>query len=97
MRAGQERQRPEGFRWRCVCRKTVLIPAQISDLYSNYVIANIIEPPCSTTILARPTILKPRTAAPMPEILVRFPHVTVRILGHLFRGRPGVQGEPGAN
>jgi len=71
------------FRWAFVAAETGFDPAQISDLYSNYVIANIIEPPLQYDYLARPTILKPRTAAAMPEISSDFRTFTVRI-------RPGI-------
>jgi len=70
-------------------------PAQISDLYSNYVIANIIETTPAVRLSGTTDDLKPRTAAAMAGDLVRFPHVhRAHPVGHLFRGRPGVQGNP---
>ena len=43
-------------------------PAQISDLYSRTVAANIFEAPLIYDYLARPAKLKPQTAAALPEI-----------------------------
>ena len=58
-------------------------PAQISDLYSRTVAANIFEAPLTYDYLARPAKVKPQTAASMPEISdggKRF----------VFRIRPGI-------
>jgi len=43
-------------------------PAQISDLYSRTVAANIFDAPLTYDYLARPAKVKPQTAAAMPEI-----------------------------
>ena len=43
-------------------------PAQISDLYSRTVTANIFESPLTYDFLARPAKLKPQTAVALPEI-----------------------------
>ncbi|MES2958835.1 MAG: ABC transporter substrate-binding protein [Pseudomonadota bacterium] len=43
-------------------------PAQISDLYSRTVAANIFEAPLTYDFLARPAKLVPQTAAELPEI-----------------------------
>ena len=71
------------FRWAFNAAETGFDPAQISDLYSNYVVANIFEAPLQYDFLARPAMLKPRTAAAMPEISSDFRAMTVRI-------RPGI-------
>jgi ABC-type transport system substrate-binding protein len=58
-------------------------PAQISDLYSRTVAANIFEAPLTYDYLARPAVVKPQTAAALPEISdggKRF----------VFRIRPGI-------
>ncbi len=58
-------------------------PAQISDLYSRTVTANIFEAPLTYDFLARPARVKPQTAAALPEISddgKRF----------VFRIRPGI-------
>ena len=71
------------FRWAFNAGETGFDPAQISDLYSGYVVANIFEAPLQYDYLARPALLKPRTAAAMPEISSDFRTFTVRI-------RPGI-------
>jgi ABC-type transport system substrate-binding protein len=43
-------------------------PAQISDVYSRTVAANIFEAPLTYDYLARPARVKPQTAAALPEI-----------------------------
>ena len=43
-------------------------PAQLSDLYSRIVTAHIFESPLTYDHLARPYLLKPCTAAAMPEV-----------------------------
>ncbi len=58
-------------------------PAQISDLYSRTMAANIFDAPLTYDYLARPAKVKPQTAAAMPEISdggKRF----------VFRIRPGI-------
>ncbi|MDQ3188128.1 MAG: ABC transporter substrate-binding protein, partial [Pseudomonadota bacterium] len=72
------------FRWAFNAAETGFDPAQISDLYSNYVVANIFEAPLQYDFLARPAVLKPRTAAAMPEISSDFRTMTVRIRSGIF-------------
>lgn len=71
------------FRWAFNAGETGFDPAQISDLYSNYVVSNIIEAPLQYDFLARPAELRPRTATALPEISADFRTFTVRI-------RPGI-------
>ncbi len=58
-------------------------PAQISDLYSRTVAANIFEAPLTYDYLARPAQVKPQTAAALPEI-------TEDGKRFVFRIRPGI-------
>jgi ABC-type transport system substrate-binding protein len=58
-------------------------PAQISDLYSRTVAANIFEAPLTYDFLARPAKVKPQTAAALPEISDDFKRF-------VFRIRPGI-------
>jgi ABC-type transport system substrate-binding protein len=58
-------------------------PAQINDLYSNTVLAHIMEAPLQYDFLARPAKLVPRTAVALPEVSSDFRTYTVRI-------RPGI-------
>jgi len=58
-------------------------PAQISDLYSRVIAANIFEAPLTYDYLSRPARIKPQTAAEMPEISADGKTFTFRI-------RPGI-------
>jgi len=58
-------------------------PAQISDLYSNYVVSHIFESPLQYDYLARPAKIRPRTAVALPEVADDFRTFTLRI-------RPGI-------
>ena len=58
-------------------------PAQINDLYSAIVLANILEAPYEYDYLARPAKVKPNLAEAMPEVSADFRTFT-------FRLRPGV-------
>jgi ABC-type transport system substrate-binding protein len=58
-------------------------PAQISDLYSRTITANIFESPLTYDYLARPAQLKPQTAQALPEISDDFKRF-------VFRIRPGI-------
>lgn len=54
-------------------------PAQISDLYSRIVAANIFEAPLTYDYLARPAKLVPQTAAALPEVSQDFKRWVFRI------------------
>ncbi|HEX2011887.1 MAG TPA: bicyclomycin resistance protein, partial [Roseateles sp.] len=54
-------------------------PAQISDRYSKTVAAGIFEAPLQYSYLARPFVLRPATAAGLPEISADFKTITFRI------------------
>jgi ABC-type oligopeptide transport system substrate-binding subunit len=43
-------------------------PAQVTDLYSNTVLAHIFEAPLEYEYLAQPARMRPNTAAALPEI-----------------------------
>lgn len=86
---------PKTFRWAFVAAETGFDPAQISDLYSNYVVANIFEAPLQYDYLARPAKIKPRTAAAMPELSSDYRAITVRIRpGIRFQDHPAFNGKP---
>jgi ABC-type transport system substrate-binding protein len=71
------------FRWAINFAETGFDPAQIFDLASNYVVSHIFESPLQYDYLARPAVMRPRTAAAMPEVSADFRTFTVRI-------RPGI-------
>ena len=58
-------------------------PAQISDLYSSTMAANVFDAPYQIEFLARPVRLRPNTALGMPESSADFRTWTVRL-------RPGI-------
>ncbi len=82
------------FRWAFNAGETGFDPAQINDLYSNYVVANIFDPPLQYDYLARPVVLKPRTAVALPEISSDFRTFNVRIRpGIWFQDDPAFKGK----
>jgi ABC-type transport system substrate-binding protein len=93
--SGQTGTPQKVFRWAFPAAETGFDPAQISDLYSNYVISHIFEAPLQYDYLARPAIIKPRTAAALPEISADFRSFTVRIRpGIFFQDDPVFLGKP---
>ncbi len=54
-------------------------PAQVTDLYSNTVIAHMFEAPYEVEFLAQPARIRPNTAAAMPEISDDFTRWVVTI------------------
>ena len=68
-------------------------PAQVTDLYSNTVVAGIFEAPLEYAFLAKPTRMRPNTAAAMPEVSADFRTFTFRIQpGIHFADDPAFQG-----
>ena len=61
-------------------------PAQVTDLYSNTVVAGIFEAPLEYAFLAKPTRMRPNTAAAMPEVSADFRTFTFRIEGEVPQG-----------
>jgi ABC-type transport system substrate-binding protein len=85
---------PKTFRWAFNAAETGFDPVQINDLYSNYVVANIFEPPLQYDFLARPAMIRPRTAVAMPDISADFRVFTVRIRpGIFFQDDPAFNGK----
>jgi ABC-type transport system substrate-binding protein len=69
-------------------------PAQISDLYSRTITANIFESPLTYDYLARPARLKPQTAQALPEISDDFKRFVFRIRpGIYFADDPAFKGQ----
>ena len=69
-------------------------PAQVTDLYSNTLIANVFEAPYQLELLARPVRIRPNTAAALPEISADFTTFTVRIKpGIFFADDPAFNGK----
>ncbi len=74
---------PKVLRYSMRIAETGFDPAQISDLYSATMVANIFDALYAYEFLARPVRLKPNTAAAMPETAADFKTFTVRL-------RPGI-------
>src|SRR5882757_2721089 len=90
---GGKRNGQKVFRWAFPIAETGFDPAQISDLYSNFVLANIFETPLHYDYLA-PTVLKPRNAAALPETSADFRTFTVRVRpGIYFQDDPAFKGK----
>jgi ABC-type transport system substrate-binding protein len=59
-------------------------PAQVTDLYSNTLIANIFEAPYEVEFLASPSRIRPNTAAAMPEISADFKRWVITLKPGIF-------------
>jgi ABC-type transport system substrate-binding protein len=69
-------------------------PAQSQDLYSGTVNAHIFEAPYEYDPLARPSVMRPNTAAAMPELSADFRTLTIRIRpGIYFADDPAFKGQ----
>jgi ABC-type transport system substrate-binding protein len=69
-------------------------PAQISDLYSSTLVANMFDAPYATEFLARPVRDRPNTAAALPEVSADFKTFTVRLRpGIYFNDDPAFNGK----
>ncbi|QJR15646.1 ABC transporter substrate-binding protein [Usitatibacter palustris] len=67
------------FRYAFEVAETGFDPAEISDLYSSNVIANLFDTPLTYDYLARPVKLVPNTLAAMPEITENGTVYTMRV------------------
>ncbi|MCS6944588.1 MAG: ABC transporter substrate-binding protein [Sutterellaceae bacterium] len=82
------------LRWSFPAAETGFDPAQVSDLYSYTVIANIFDAPLQYDYLARPVRLRTKTAADLPEISADYRVFTVRIQpGIYFADDPAFHGK----
>ena len=70
---------PKVLRYALRIAETGFDPAQIVDLYSRTIAANIFEAPYQYEFLARPVRLRPSTAAALPEVSDDFKTFTIRI------------------
>ena len=79
----QQVQQAKTLRYGFPVAETGFDPAQINDLYSRTIVANILEAPYTYDYLARPVALKPCTAAALPEVGDDYRTFTIRL-------RPGI-------
>jgi len=86
---------PKVLRYAIQIAESGFDPAQISDLYSRMVTANIFEAPLTYDYLARPARLVPQTATALPQISADFTRFTFRIRpGIFFADDPAFEGQP---
>ncbi|MBT9594631.1 MAG: bicyclomycin resistance protein [Vitreoscilla sp.] len=86
---------PKVLRYAFPIAETGFDPAQISDVYSRIVVANIFEAPLTYDYLARPAQLRPATAAALPEVSADFRTWTFRLKpGIHFADDPVFKGQP---
>lgn len=79
----QDANAPKVLRYSFRVAETGFDPAQISDLYSRTIAANIFDAPLQYEFLARPFRYRPNTVASMPEVSADFKTFT-------FRLKPGI-------
>ena len=85
---------PKVLRYAFRIAETGFDPAQISDLYSRTIAANIFDAPLTYDFLARPAKVKPLTAAAMPVISDNHTRFTFRIRsGIYFADDPAFKGQ----
>jgi ABC-type transport system substrate-binding protein len=91
----QNGARPKVLRYAFRVAETGFDPAQVNDLYSSTVNANIFEAPLSYDFLARPSKIVLNTAEAMPEISDDFTTLTLRIRrGIYFHEDPAFKNGP---
>ena len=75
---------PKVLRYALRIAETGFDPAQISDLYSSTLVANMFDALYQYEFLARPVRLRPNTAAALPETSADFTTFTVHIKPGIF-------------
>jgi ABC-type transport system substrate-binding protein len=81
------------FRYSFPVAETGFDPAQISDLYSAILLANLLDAPYEYDYLARPAKVKPNLAEAMPEVSADFRTFTFRLKkGIYFTDDPAFNG-----
>jgi ABC-type transport system substrate-binding protein len=89
----QDSAAPKVLRYAFRVAETGFDPAQISDLYSRTIAANIFEAPLQYEFLARPFRYRPNTVASMPEVSADFKTFTFRLKpGIYFADHPAFKG-----
>jgi ABC-type transport system substrate-binding protein len=82
------------LRYAFLIAETTFDPAQITDLYSRTVVANIFDAPLEFAFLAKPARLRTNTAAEMPQVSDDFKTFTIRIKpGIYFADDPAFKGQ----
>jgi len=90
---GSGQTRPKVLRYAFRVAETGFDPAQVNDLYSSTIVANIFDAPLTYDFLARPARVVPNTAEALPEISTDFTTLTLRIRpGIYFQDHPLFEG-----
>jgi ABC-type transport system substrate-binding protein len=85
---------PKVLRYAFPTAETGFDPAQVTDLYSNVVLAHIFEAPLELEYLAQPVRLRTNTAAALPEIAADFRRFVFQIKpGIYFADDPAFKGQ----
>src|SRR5512134_72552 len=85
---------PKVLRYAFPAAETGFDPAQVTDLYSNTVIAHIFEAPLEYEYLAQPLRVRPNTAAALPEVSADYRHFVFTIRpGIYFADDPAFRGQ----
>jgi ABC-type transport system substrate-binding protein len=84
---------PKVLRYAMRVAETGFDPAQITDLYSATLVANMFDALYEYEFLARPVRLRPNTAAALPEVSADFKTFTIRVKpGIYFSDDPAFKG-----
>ncbi|MEO8311461.1 MAG: ABC transporter substrate-binding protein [Caldimonas sp.] len=84
---------PKVLRYAMRVAETGFDPAQISDLYSATLVANMLDALYEYEFLARPVRIRPNTAIALPEVSADFKTYTIRIRpGIYFNDDPAFKG-----
>jgi len=86
---------PKVLRYAFRVAETGFDPAQVQDIYSRTVLANILEAPLTYDFLARPAVFLPNTAEALPDLSPDFRTLTLKIRsGIYFQDHPAFNGKP---
>jgi ABC-type transport system substrate-binding protein len=86
---------PRVLRYAFRAAETSFDPAQVVDLYSRIVTAHIFEGLYGYDPLARPALIRPRTATALPEVENDFRRFTIHVQpGIRFAADPAFEGRP---
>jgi ABC-type transport system substrate-binding protein len=92
--AEQRPATPKVLRYAFPVAESGFDPAQVTDLYSNVVLAHIFEAPLEFEYLAQPARMRPNTAAALPEVSADFKHFVFHIRpGIYFADDPAFKGQ----
>ena len=84
---------PKVLRYAFPIAESSFDPAQITDLYSRTVVSAMLDAPLEWEFMARPTRMRPNTAARMPEVSDNFRRFVFRIKpGIFFADDPAFKG-----